>query len=389
MSKYKILIIDDEVKIVESLRRELVFFTEIGNIEVLTAASAAQGLEILESAHKDVALIISDQRMPEMSGSDFLLRIKQLYPDIITMLMSANTDIDELIKGIKAGIFSFIIKPWNKNLLIAEIEKALELYSLRVSKKEFLDMIREELQWGGELQKTILRRVLPDSPYIRFSVTYMPLPALNCGGDYYDVVEMGRGLYLVLIGDVSGHGIKGAFITAILKSIIYSEYVSKHREGGFSPADFLGWLNNRVCEELKKLPDIVITFSACYLNLINMRIKFAKAGHLPLVIVREGRILTYDIEGRGMGFSPDAVYKELEIPVQSRDRLVFYTDGLVEYPGKGGTSNFLDLSEIIPEVNDTDDFHETILKNARGAFPGGDFSDDVTLITAAVKGNPA
>jgi sigma-B regulation protein RsbU (phosphoserine phosphatase) len=146
MSKHKILIIDDEEKILESLRRELVFFSESNNLEVLTANSAAQGLTVLEKEQKDIALVISDQRMPGLSGSDLLFRIKRLYPDIITIILSAHTEIEELIRGIQAGIFSFILKPWNKNLLIAEIGKALELYKLKTAKKEYLDMIREELQ---------------------------------------------------------------------------------------------------------------------------------------------------------------------------------------------------------------------------------------------------
>jgi len=389
MSRQKILVIDDEEKILESLRRELVFFAEKHNVELLAAGSAVRGLAILEKAHKDVAVVISDQRMPGMSGADFILRVKELYPDIISILLSAHTEIKELMKGIKAGIFSFILKPWNRDMLIAELEKALELYKLRVAKREYHDMIREELRWGGELQKTILKRVLPVSECIRFRVSYLPLPALNCGGDYYDVIDMGGGCYLALIGDVSGHGIKGAFVTAMLKSMIYSQYVVGRKDSGFSPAAFLCWLNNRVCAELEKIPDMLITFSACYLDLKTMGIKFAKAGHLPLAIVRQDQVKQYDAEGRGMGFAAGAVYEELSLPLSIGDWIILYTDGLLEYPGTGNASNFLDLSTVVPHVNDADEFHEGMIKNARLALQGGDFNDDVTLITAEVLGSKA
>ncbi|MEJ2665373.1 MAG: hypothetical protein P8107_15255, partial [Spirochaetia bacterium] len=62
---------------------------------------------------------------------------------------------------------------------------------------------------------------------------------------------------------------------------------------------------------------------------------------------------------------------------------------LLEYPGTGNASNFLDLSTVVPHVNDADEFHEGMIKNARLALRGGDFNDDVTLITAEVLGSKA
>jgi sigma-B regulation protein RsbU (phosphoserine phosphatase) len=381
----KILIVDDEEKILQALSRELLFLLEEKKLSLLTEPSATKALETLTLEHKNIAIIISDQRMPVMNGSTFLLKVKELYPDIISIVLTAYTDIEEMPKMIKAGIFSFIIKPWDKHFLLTEITKALEVYHLRKEKQQHLEMINEELKWGGELQRTLLRRELPGSNQVSFAVTYYPLQSLHCGGDYYDIMMLEEGLYLILIGDVAGHGIKGALVTAILKSIIYSGYVGKHKNSQFSPADFLGWLNRQVCIELKRIPNILITFSASCINLKEKTLTFSKAGHLPLILTRGTEVIKIDVQGAGMGFSPSMEYQNSLIPLQSLDTLYLFTDGLVESNSLNTQSNFLNLETLFLTKTSGQPAHEEILKRAQRKITGQQFKDDITLISANIK----
>lgn len=114
---YTILCVDDEEGIVESLERAL----KLDGYKVFTALSGVQGLEVLEKENVD--LVISDQRMPNMSGYEFLKIVREKYPHVARIILSAHTDFDSLVQSINEGeIFRFFYKPWN----LVELRKAIK-----------------------------------------------------------------------------------------------------------------------------------------------------------------------------------------------------------------------------------------------------------------------
>jgi response regulator RpfG family c-di-GMP phosphodiesterase len=127
MSTYphSILCVDDEKNILNSLRRLL----RQENYNLLTASSGAEGLKLLEETH--VQLVISDQRMPEMSGVDFLSQVREKYPEIIRIILSGYTDVNSITEAINKGhIYKFILKPWDDQNFFLEIRQALQKYDL-------------------------------------------------------------------------------------------------------------------------------------------------------------------------------------------------------------------------------------------------------------------
>ena len=119
----KIMLVDDEASILNSLKRELYDWCLEKEIEIIKFTNPLEALESLE-VEKEVFLVISDLRMPEMLGSDLLLNIQAKYPDIITILLTGYSEIDEIMKAVKAGIFAYILKPWDEKYLLTEIGKA-------------------------------------------------------------------------------------------------------------------------------------------------------------------------------------------------------------------------------------------------------------------------
>jgi phosphoserine phosphatase RsbU/P len=152
----KIMLVDDEPSILNSLKRELFDWCSEKFIEIIKFTNPEIALDSLEQ-EKEVFLVISDLRMPEMLGSDLLLKIQELYPDIMTILLTGYSEIDEIMKAVKAGIFAYILKPWDEEYLLTEINKAYELSMLKKAKGKYIKMLEEELKWGGELQKKILK----------------------------------------------------------------------------------------------------------------------------------------------------------------------------------------------------------------------------------------
>jgi len=114
-----LLLVDDEPNIASALQRIL----RRDGYRILTATSAAEGLELL--ALNAVQVIVSDQRMPEMNGTEFLGRVKEMYPDTIRMVLSGYTDLKSITDAINRGaIYKFLTKPWEDDLLREHIREA-------------------------------------------------------------------------------------------------------------------------------------------------------------------------------------------------------------------------------------------------------------------------
>ncbi len=118
-----LLIVDDEPNILKALRR--VFDDE--GYRILTVASAAEGLELL--AKNQVQVILSDQRMPQMSGTEFLGRVKALHPDTVRIVLSGYADLDTVTRSVNEGaLYKFLGKPWEDDQLREHVRDAFQYY---------------------------------------------------------------------------------------------------------------------------------------------------------------------------------------------------------------------------------------------------------------------
>lgn len=121
-----LLILDDEPNVLNALKRLL----RRENFQILTAETPSAAFEHL--ARQPVQVVLSDQRIPEMSGSEFLSRVRQLYPDTIRIVLSGYTDIDSVTSAINQGaIYRFLTKPWDDDRLREEIREAFRLVKER------------------------------------------------------------------------------------------------------------------------------------------------------------------------------------------------------------------------------------------------------------------
>ena len=136
--KYKIMIVDDEVVNLRTLER---LFRR--DHQVLLAQSGAEALTLLEQ--HDVALLISDQRMPEMTGIELMKRTVALRPHMVKILLTGYTDVGELIEAINCGlVYRYLTKPWKNDDLRITVGRALENYEL-IKSKHILEMANQRL----------------------------------------------------------------------------------------------------------------------------------------------------------------------------------------------------------------------------------------------------
>lgn len=125
--KHTILCVDDEGNILNALKR---LFRKEG-YRLLTAGNGPSALKMLEE-NDDIHLVISDQRMPGMSGTEFLANVRERHPEIIRIVLSGYTEVDAITEAINKGhVYKFILKPWNDQNLILDIRQCLDQYELR------------------------------------------------------------------------------------------------------------------------------------------------------------------------------------------------------------------------------------------------------------------
>lgn len=122
--KYNLLIVDDEIDNLQLFKR-----TFRKKYNVFLATSGSEGLEILKS--NTIHMIITDQKMPEMEGVEFLKQTIEMSPDSIRMLVTGYTDANALISAINSGkIYRYIKKPWNPDELLNLVDTAMKIYQL-------------------------------------------------------------------------------------------------------------------------------------------------------------------------------------------------------------------------------------------------------------------
>ncbi|MEH2164953.1 MAG: SpoIIE family protein phosphatase [Nostoc sp.] len=164
VEKLKLMVVDDEPD-----NLDLLYRTFRRDFQVYKANHAFGALEILDQ-FGEMAVIISDQRMPEMNGTEFFSRTVERFPDTIRILLTGFTDVEDLVDAINSGqVFKYITKPWNPDKLRALVEQATDTY--RVVKKRTQELrralrreslfnavttaIRESLDYDSMLQKIV------------------------------------------------------------------------------------------------------------------------------------------------------------------------------------------------------------------------------------------
>jgi response regulator RpfG family c-di-GMP phosphodiesterase len=145
--KPKMLIVDDEPD-----NLDLLYRTFRKDFQVLRAESGIKALEVL-ATEGEVAIIISDQRMPEMKGTEFLSRTVPKFPNTMRIILTGFTDVEDLVEAINSGqVYKYITKPWDPNELKAVVQRATETYQL-------LKQRTEELQ-KAQVQTALLSAII-------------------------------------------------------------------------------------------------------------------------------------------------------------------------------------------------------------------------------------
>lgn len=143
-----ILIVDDEPSVISSLRRVL----NDDSFRIYTANSGLEGLNILKD-HK-IKVVISDEKMPGMSGTEFLAAVKELFPETVRIMLTGHASLDAAMKAVNSGeIYRFFAKPWNDVELKLAAILAIEKYDLEDENRRLLKTVKHQALELKQLEK--------------------------------------------------------------------------------------------------------------------------------------------------------------------------------------------------------------------------------------------
>jgi signal transduction histidine kinase len=148
-SNNTLLVVDDEIEILKTMQRQ---FRK--KYRVITASNASSAFKIL--SQENIQVVISDQRMPQMTGTELFDKIKQHYPDTVRIILTGYSDIHAVIDAINKGnVYRYLMKPWNIDELTFVVEKAFEQFWLIRDNQHLLIQLKET---NEKLEKEICER---------------------------------------------------------------------------------------------------------------------------------------------------------------------------------------------------------------------------------------
>lgn len=154
MARMCVLIVDDEPFVLRSLQRLL----RSMDVEVVTAEGGAAAIKIFEQ--RDIAVLISDQFMPEMSGAELLEYARQNHQDTIRVMLTGNNDLNTAIEAINRGdVFRFVLKPWENKAFLRIVELAMEQHIILLNHRKYQRYIRDQNERLQVLNNELERRV--------------------------------------------------------------------------------------------------------------------------------------------------------------------------------------------------------------------------------------
>ena len=385
MSNNFILIVDDEDDIRSSLSRTLKKWAKQNNLLIETIDSGRAALDFLAGHHDRTAVILSDQRMSGLSGSEFLIEASSLYPQIVSVILTGHASTSDIASFIQAGIFAFLEKPWDKDNLISTMDGAYTKYLSNIEEISREKNLADEINLASDFAVSHMKPDIPESDLLDFSYSSVAANSLPFSGDYLEVIEIKDGRFIILLGDVTGHGLKASFVIAILKSIIHSDFITKiSNDANFSPSEYISLLNKIICKKLTDFPDTFLALSTCLLNERTGELIFSNAGQPPLMILTDSGVVEVSNKNMVLGVDPEASYRQDSYRLSDGDVMFFCTDGL--YPtGKNITHiDKVMLHELLMEKRSSNNFTDSIIDSVRKTEKNH-FSDDITTLSIGYR----
>lgn len=397
VEKYSILYVDDEETNLRVFKSNFRRF-----YKVHTSANPVEAIDILKN--ENIQIVITDQRMPEMSGTEFLEKILPDHPDVIKIILTGFTDIEAIKDGInRCGIYKYITKPWNFEEMKAVLERAMESYlsvveteehikELEVSNEELerkvaertkeLHTINERLinsiKYAGELQRSMLptdrglKRLFEDyftvykTKYL-FSEEFFWATSFNFRKEDFTIVA---------IVEFEGKGIIGSLKTLISDSIL-NELV--HDRKIFHSGDIIKYLKEEV--DAAGSNELMCDLKASVLVIDNYKQTLQFSGLNQDMILFNGGNEMIILEGEGDDRVDDLTDDKIQLKPNST--FYMYTNGYFKQTNVDGIQfGYEKFEELLKSIHrqPMENQGKFIQENLEDWTGEKGLSDDITVV---------
>ena len=328
-NRKRILVVDDSKLHVILLQKTL----GVDDYEVIPAHCGEEAIQRVMRDNPDLVLL--DVMISDMDGYEICQKIKSYCASvdkfIPVVLLTALDKVEDKVAGFDAGADDFLVKPLARNELLARVRSMLRIKDLqesllRINRElnQAQQTIEQELKIVGQIQRSFLPSDFPKHPQLDIAACY--LPSWQAGGDYYDVIEVDKHHWGIVMADVTGHGASAAVVMAVTHLLMRS-FVNTFK----FPSTALKVVNEKLNAHLSS--DHYVTMFYGILNTETMRFVFSSAGHNPMYHYRASDGGVHEMK-TNFGFplrsfiSDD--YDEAEIQLEPGDKVVLFTDGILE-----------------------------------------------------------
>jgi sigma-B regulation protein RsbU (phosphoserine phosphatase) len=242
-------------------------------------------------------------------------------------------------------------------------------------------ILEEELAVARRIQRQFLPSRIPSTP--RFGLAAHAAPSKHVGGDYFDMLELGSGSYLVAIADVAGKGVPAALLASMVQAAIRTQAPDRKPLG-----EMMGRLNRLVHEATPE-----DRFATCFLAQIEEdrpAVSFSNAGHnYPIHRAAGGACRFLEDGGIPLGIHAEHAYSEGTAVLEPGDALVLYTDGITDAMNRlgedFGEGRLLGVVERLPERYSADEIVREIVDEVARFTDGTEQMDDITLVALKAR----
>ena len=255
-----------------------------------------------------------------------------------------------------------------------------------LANERLLVSLGEEMRAASQIQSSILPRTSPEMGSFNIAVRYAPMTAV--AGDFYDFLVFRPGCLGIVVADVTGHGVPAALVASMVKVA-----VSAHMDVGAEPGKVIAGLNSTLCRQAQGQ---YATAVYVFLDRARRMGCYSAAGHPPLLLWRRAMRTLLELSESGLllGVRPCEEYAQTEFTLEAGDRLLLYTDGLVEAVNpRGEAFGEVRLGEFIATHQDlpAEQFAERLLDEVLQWPENGSTraqADDITVVVIEIGNMP-
>ncbi len=373
-----VLVADDDMT--NRLLLEAILHKE--GYDVIHAEDGREAVEVFERQRPD--LVLMDIRMPELDGYQATELIKAMSGDVFVpvIFLTANSDVDSMVKSVESGGDDFLAKPYNRIQLQTRINALMrirELYSTVRQQRNELIQHQKRLERERQMAKRLFANIIHAGSLDQPNIKYLLSPMSLFSGDILLAAPKPSGGLHVILGDFTGHGLAAATGALPVSSIFYGMTAK-----GYSIAEIVAEINTR----LKTILPVDMFLAACLIDIdTTTHTLTAWNGGLPPLVVYDARQLTVSqrIPSRHLPLGiidGESFSRRVEVvTIQEGDRIYICSDGVLETQNQQGEMfgrerfNALFEARLAPQA-----LFDTILGQLSEFQAGSLQQDDVTLL---------